>query len=104
MKCNITLDIIRSILNESLWSCVAVVLSREPHPCSPVVADALLDVPSWRSLCLTDVIKLLAFLRWSSVESLVPALVAKILPLLPTVECSAHLGFFVDLGHILLSR
>lgn len=92
------------LLKQSLWSCVAVVLSRDAPLHSPMVARFLLELPSWRLVKNAQLIKCLSFLNWPSIESFTPTIITKMLAYLPNIASNSQLALVVNIAKNLSHR
>lgn len=98
VKFEATKEMLSVLLKQSLWSCVAVVVSRDPALHSPTVARFLLELQSWRLVKTAQLIKCLSFLSWPSIESFTPTLITKMLAYLPNVQSTSHLTLIVNIA------
>ncbi|KAI1732815.1 regulator of chromosome condensation (RCC1) repeat domain-containing protein [Ditylenchus destructor] len=99
-------EVLQIILKQSLWSCVAVLLSKDPIRHSVQVARSLIEMCSWKTVPNLDgLIKCISFLQWSSLDStLAHALVSKMTNLIAVFTSISHLRVFMDAADSMLKR
>lgn len=99
-------EVLQIILKQSLWSCVAVLLSKDPIRHSVQVARSLIEMCSWNTVQNLDcLIKCISFLQWSSLDStLAHALVSKMTNLVAVFTSISHLRVFIEAADSLLKR
>lgn len=80
-------DVLPALLRHSLWSCVCILLSRNPQECSLSVAQFLLELPSWKSVHrIGALLRCIGFLQWDHLDHYAPTLAVKLFNLVPSLD------------------
>lgn len=87
-----------------MWSCICILLSKEPQQYSEMVANHLMEIHSLKSIKPNYLAQTLSFLFWPTIESLASPLLTKVCTCLYDINSPSQLALFANIGEMLISK
>lgn len=92
------------LLRHEMWSSISILLTREPHTFSQIMAEHLMELPTLHDIPSDVLSRILNLISWTAVEALASPLLTKVISCLANIDNGSQLALLANFSQDLIAK